>query len=96
MVTNQELDDRREPGCSVVLADKKYFHVGNWFMKRTLRKHEWQSVSDDIVIVPPTTYPQRWKTDAAILQFLRKATNIPLPPAECTFENDGAFYLQTQ
>lgn len=96
MVTNQELNDRREPGCSVVLADKKYFHVGNWFMKRTLRKHEWQSVSDNTVIVPSITYPQRWKTDAAILRFLRKETNIPLPPAECTFEDDGAFYLQTQ
>ncbi|KAM4065195.1 hypothetical protein HRG_004468 [Hirsutella rhossiliensis] len=95
MVTNQELNDRREPGCSVVLADKKYFHVGCWFMKRTLRQHEWQSVSDNI-IVPPATYPQRWSNDAAILRFLRKETNIPLPPAECTFEDDGAFYLQTQ
>lgn len=96
MVTNQELNERREPGCSVVLADKKYFHVGAWFMKRTLRQHEWQSVSDDIVIVPPTTYPQRWKNDAAILRFLRKETDIPLPPSECTFEDDGAFYFQTQ
>ncbi|KAG8405238.1 hypothetical protein J3458_021903 [Metarhizium acridum] len=96
MVTNRELNDRREPGCSVVLADKKYFHVGDWFMKRTLRQHEWQSVSDKIVIVPPTTYPQRWKTDAAILRFLRKETNIPLPPAECTFKDDGAFYFQSQ
>lgn len=96
MVTNQELNDRREPGCEVVLADKKYFHVGHWFMKRTLRKHEWQSISDGTVVIPPTTYPQRWKNDAAILRFLRKETNVPLPPAECTFEDDGAFYLQTQ
>ncbi|KJZ69216.1 hypothetical protein HIM_11395 [Hirsutella minnesotensis 3608] len=96
MVTNQELNDRREPGCSIVLADRKYFHVGSWFMKRTLRPHEWQLVSDQIIVVPPTTYPQRWKTDAAILRFLRKETNIPLPAAECTFEDDGAFYLQTQ
>ncbi|EXU99230.1 aminoglycoside 3'-phosphotransferase/choline kinase domain protein [Metarhizium robertsii] len=96
MVTNQELNDRREPGCSVVLADKKYFHVGNWFMKRTLREHEWQSVFGTILIVPRRTYPQQWKNDAAILRFLRKETNIPLPPAECTFEDDGAFYFQSQ
>lgn len=65
-------------------------------MKRTLRRHEWQSVSEGTIIIPATTYPQRWKNDAAILRFLRNKTNIPLPPAECTFEDDGAFYLQTQ
>lgn len=96
MVTNQELNDRREPGCLAVLADKKYFHVGNFFMKRTLRQHEWQAVAQDIVIVPATSYPQRWKTDAAILRYLRKETDIPLPPTECTFEDDGAFYFQSQ
>lgn len=96
MVTNRELNDRREPCCSAVLADKKYLHVGGFFMKRTLRPHEWQSNSKNVVIVPPTTYPQRWKTDAAILRFLRKKTNIPLPPVECTFEDDGAFYFQSQ
>lgn len=36
------------------------------------------------------------KTDAAILRLLRKETNIPIPPAECTFEDDGAFYLQRE
>ena len=96
MVTNKELNDRREPGCEVILADKKYFHIGQWFMKRTLRKHEWQSISGAKVIVPSTTYPQRWRNDAAILRFLRKETDIPLSPAECTFEDDGAFCLQTQ
>jgi hypothetical protein len=95
MVTNKELNDRREPGCEIVLTDKKYFHVGNWFMKRTLRKHEWQSVGDR-TLVPPSSYPQRWKTDAAILRYLREKTDIPLPAAECAFEDDGAFYLQTQ
>jgi len=96
MVTNEELNDRREPGCSIVLADKKYFHVGDWFMKRTLRQHEWQSVANGITVIPPTTYPQRWKTDAAILRFLRQKTNIPLPRSECTFEDDGAFYFQSE
>ncbi|GJN79658.1 protein kinase-like protein [Purpureocillium lilacinum] len=98
MVTNQELNSRREPGCTVILADKKYFHVGNWFMKRTLRPHEWQSPPHGAAIIasPPTTYPQRWKTDAAILDFLRQNTDIPLPRAQCTFEDDGAFYFQSE
>lgn len=96
MVTNKELNDRREPGCFAVLADKKYFHVGNWFMKRTLRQHEWQTAPNGVLIVPPTTYPQRWRTDAAVLRFLRQETNIPLPRTECTFEDDGAFYFQSE
>lgn len=95
MVTNKELNERREPDCLVVFADKKYFHVGSWFMKRTLRRHEWQSLGDRLA-VPPAALPQRWKNDATALRFLREHTDIPLPPAECAFEADGAFYLQTQ
>lgn len=52
-----------------------------------LRRH-YHSSADNL--------SQRWKNDAAILRFLRRETNIPLPPAECTFEDDGAFHLQTQ
>ncbi|KAK3939932.1 hypothetical protein QBC46DRAFT_436456 [Diplogelasinospora grovesii] len=96
MVTNKELNDRREPGCWAVLADKKYFQVGNSCIKRTLRPHEWQSASNGSLVIPPTSYPQRWETDAAILQYLREKTNIPLPRLQCTFEDDGAFYHCTE
>lgn len=92
MVTNKELNSHREPGCLAVLADKKYFHVGNLFIKRTLRRHEWQTASNGAVVVPPATYPQRWKTDAAILRYLHEKTDIPLPRLQCTYEDDGAFH----
>ncbi|KND88014.1 hypothetical protein TOPH_07289, partial [Tolypocladium ophioglossoides CBS 100239] len=95
MVTNEELNERCEPGCLGVLTDKKYFHVGNLFIKRTLRRHEWQS-TEDILLVPPTTHPQRWKNDAAIVQYLREKTNIPLPRLLGTWEDDGAFHFCTE
>lgn len=73
------------PGCS----DQKYFHVGNSCIKRTLRRHEWSSSSAS----PPSTFPQRWKNDAAILQYLAARTNIPLSPL---YEDDSAFYHCTE
>ena len=87
MVSNQDINKHREPGCTAITIDKKYYEVGNSFIKRTLRQHEW--------IIPPTTnwtppasLPQRWKTDAAILLYLKEHTNIPLPRLQHTFEDD--------
>jgi len=96
MVTNQEMKDRREPGCWAILADRKYYQVGNSCIKRSLRRHEWQTTRTGVLIVPPTTFPQRWKTDAAVLQFLKERTDIPLPRLQCVFEDDGAFYHCTE
>lgn len=75
-----------------VLTDRKYFRVGNSCIKRTLRRHEW--VHD--FVSPPSTFPQRWKNDAAILQYLAAHTDIPLPRLQCVFEDDGAFYHCTE
>ncbi|KAK3307142.1 uncharacterized protein B0T15DRAFT_529352 [Chaetomium strumarium] len=92
LVTNQELNEHREPGCLAVLTDRKYLHVGNSCIKRTLRRHEWISSR----VSPPSTFPQRWKNDAAILQYLATHTNIPVPRLQCVFEDDGAFYHCTE
>ena len=45
---------------------------------------------------PSASLPQRWKTDAAILVYLREKTNIPLPRLQHTLEDDGAFYFSTE
>lgn len=65
-------------------------------MKRTLRRHEWQTVGDNILITPHTVLPERWKNDAAILAYLREKTNIPLPRLQCVYEDDGAFHHCTE
>ncbi|KAK0612292.1 hypothetical protein B0T17DRAFT_620511 [Bombardia bombarda] len=44
---------------------------------------------------PSACLPQRWKTDAAILIYLREKTSIPLLRLQHTFEDDGAFYFKS-
>jgi hypothetical protein len=39
--TPQELNSRREEHCFAVTPEKKYFHVGDTFIKRSLRPSEW-------------------------------------------------------
>lgn len=93
MVTNQDMNKHREAGCTGVTADKKYYEVGNSFIKRTLRQHEWITTSG---LTPSACLPQRWTMDATILNYLREKTNIPLPRLQHTFEDDGAFYFSTE
>lgn len=87
-----ELNEHKELGCVAVLSDRKYFRVGNSCIKRTLRRHEWSFGH----VSPPSTFSQRWKNDAAILQYLTAHTDIPLPRLQCVFEDDGAFYHCTE
>lgn len=92
MVTNKELNQCREAGCTAIFAEKKYFRVGNVFIKRTLRPHEWQSTNNGALVVPPASLPQRWRNDAAALRYLsQKITTLPLPRLQCIYEDDGAF-----
>lgn len=45
---------------------------------------------------PSACPPQRWKTDAAILVYLREKTNTLLPRLQHTFEDDGTFYFSIE
>ncbi|KAI9750662.1 MAG: hypothetical protein M4579_006375 [Chaenotheca gracillima] len=96
MVVNLELNEEEEPGCIAVLADKKYFHVGQSFLKRTVREGEWPTSRSGRAIVPSPSYEHRWNNDAETLMFLRKHTNIPLPAYQCIFKDAGALYLFTE
>lgn len=94
MVSNQDLNKHREPGCTGIIPDKKYYQVGSSFIKRTLRQHEWMTTAPNWT--PSACLPQRWKTDAAILAYLQANTNIPLPRFQHAFKDDGAFYFSTE
>ncbi|KAG6003206.1 hypothetical protein E4U54_000730 [Claviceps lovelessii] len=97
MVTNAELNKRREPGCWAVYADKKIFVLDSIFIKRTLRRHEWQSpVDDSYLVIPTQSMAQRYRTEAAAVDYIRKNTNIPVPPMSCVFEDDGAVTFMSQ
>lgn len=36
----------REPGCSAVLADRKFYFLDDLIIKRTLRRHEWSELGE--------------------------------------------------
>lgn len=93
MVPPLFLHEHREAGCFSVLPDRKFYRVGNLFIKRTMRRHEWQKMSRTWVVTPSASIPQRYRNDVAIQQYLRERTNIPLPAFAQTFEDDGAMYL---
>lgn len=90
MVPPLFLHEHREAGCFSVLPDRKFYRVGNLFIKRTMRRHEWQKMSRTWVVTPSVSIPQRYRNDVAIQQYLRERTNIPLPAFAQTFEDDGA------
>ncbi|KAI9759189.1 MAG: hypothetical protein M1835_000443, partial [Candelina submexicana] len=96
MVVNLEHNDGKESACLSVLADEKYFHIGNSFLKRTLRKHEWPTSSSGKLIVPSPSYVHRWNNEAETLGFLRQCTKIPLPTFHCILKDDGALYFFTK
>lgn len=79
MVPPLFLHEHREAGCFSVLPDRKFYRVGNLFIKRTMRRHEWQKMSRTWVVTPSASIPQRYRNDVAIQQYLRERTNIPLP-----------------
>ncbi len=87
------LHDHREAGCFAVHPDREFYRVGNLFIKRTMRQHEWQKMSRTWVVTPSASLPQRYRNDVAIQRYLRARTNIPLPAFAQTFEDDGAMYL---
>jgi hypothetical protein len=42
VLTNQLINRRREELCVGMTSERKYFHAGKAFIKRSLRPSEWQ------------------------------------------------------
>lgn len=89
--TPQELNSRREEHCFAVTPEKKYFHVGNTFIKRSLRPSEWVKFQGYMHV--PLFCPERILNEGACIQYLAEKTDIPLPKLHACFEDDGAAYL---
>ena len=96
MVTNRELNDKKDAACMAVITDKKYFNINNKiFMRRTLRRSEWQSTPTGILLIPSPALQPRWENEAASLVYLSAHTEILIPTLRGAFEDDGAFYFMT-
>lgn len=89
--TNLEMNQKKEPGCFAVTAEKKYFHIGNTFIKRSLRPSEWQKHNG--YHYAPLFVLERILNEGACIKYLSENTNIPLPKLHACFEDDSAAYL---
>ena len=92
-VTNRMLNNRRESNCIGVTAERKYYHIGNTFVKRSLRTTEWQLNPVRGIVHVPWQGHERISNEAAVMQFIANNTNIPIPKLHCSFEDDGAVYI---
>jgi aminoglycoside phosphotransferase (APT) family kinase protein len=92
-ITNQKLNARREENCVAITTERKYFKVGQSWVKRSLRPSEWQINPMSGTILVPRFGMERIFNEAAAMEFIAKNTNIPVPKLYSCFEDDEAAYL---
>ena len=92
--TNQELNVKREEHCFAINHERKYYHAGNTFIKRSLRPTEWQKHGGYMHV--PLFNAERVLNEGACLQLVADKTDIPVPKVHACFEDDGAAYLVTE
>ncbi|XXH00866.1 hypothetical protein Hte_007217 [Hypoxylon texense] len=83
-----------EDGCFSISFERKYYHCGNTFIKRSLRPREFRTGYRGLHI--PRVNKERLRNEAASLRYIRQHTNIPVPTVYCDFEDDEAYYLITE
>lgn len=95
-VTGEMLEARREKDCFAITLERKYYHVSDSFVKRSLRPSEWQINPVHGNFCVPRFGNERLLNEAASMQFIATNTNIPVPKLLSCFEDDNAVYLITE
>jgi hypothetical protein len=83
----------QEEGCIATTFERKYYHLGSVFIKRSLRPSEFRTGYRGLHV--PRLGKERLMNEAESLQFIQQHTDIPVPTVYCHFEDDGAYYLIT-
>ncbi|KAI0427138.1 kinase-like protein [Xylaria sp. FL1042] len=86
--------EAREEGCFAITFERKYYHRGGSFIKRTLRPREFRTGSRGLHI--PRLRKESIMNEAESLRYIRRHTNIPVPHVYCDFEDEDAYYLVTE
>lgn len=86
--------DVKEPGCFGITFERKYYHRGGAFVKRSLRPREYRTGFRGLHI--PRLNKERLMNEAASLRYIRSNTDMPVPEVYCEFEDDEAYYLITE
>lgn len=90
------INARREKECASITTERKYFRLGNSFVKRSLRPAEWQYNHMNGTLIIPRFGNERILNEAAALKFIAETTDIPVPKVYGCFEDDQAVYLVTE
>ncbi|TKX25605.1 hypothetical protein C1H76_2255 [Elsinoe australis] len=85
------MSSENEPGCFAVTAERKYYHRGDAFIKRSLRPREFRTGYKGLHV--PRSGNERLKNEADCMTFVQQNTDVPVPKLYCDFEDDGAYYL---
>ncbi len=83
-----------EEGHFATTFERKYYHRGRAFIKRSLRPHEYRTGHRGLHI--PPLNKERLLNEAESLHFIKQHTDVPVPAVHCHFEDDGAYYLITE
>ncbi|KAB5536139.1 kinase-like domain-containing protein [Coniochaeta sp. 2T2.1] len=89
-----EHQEALEEGCFAVTFERKYYHRGEAFIKRTLRPREFRTGHRGLHI--PRFRKESVMNEAESLRYIRHHTNIPVPTVYCDFEDEDAYYLVTE
>jgi len=83
------LNERRDTNCIGISVDRKYYHTGSTFIKRSLRPSEWQINPMNEVVHVPRQGQARILNEAAAMMFVADNTEIPFPTVHRSFEDEG-------
>jgi tRNA A-37 threonylcarbamoyl transferase component Bud32 len=89
-----ETQETWEDGYFAVTFERKYYHRGGSFIKRSLRPKELPTGYRGLHI--PRFRKESLMNEAASLRYIRQHTVIPVPTVYFDFEDDDAYYLITE
>lgn len=91
--TNRIINATREPNCFSITAERKYYHVDQCFIKRSLRPNEWQTSPILGTTHVPRLGIERILNEAASLRYIKENSSIPVPDLHACFKDDNCAYL---
>lgn len=86
--------DNEEIGWVGTTFERKYYQIGDSFVKRTLRPREYRTGGHGLYVPPLGNL--RLMNEAESLQLVADHTDVPVPRVFSSFLDDGAYYLVTE
>lgn len=83
-----------DKGCFATTFERKYYAMGDVFIKRSLRPREFKTGYRGVHV--PRLGQERLANEAAALRHIKENTSIPVPKVYCDFRDDEAYYLITE